>query len=278
MPQMPPLPTSRVTECKPFSRVGLDYLGPLYIKSDKGQSKVWICLFTCFVTRAIHLEIVMDMSTEEFLLCLRRFISQRGTPVQILSDNASQFKAACSVIEKIWYKMLQSEEVQTYVSNSSIKWNFITELAPWMGGFYERLVGLVKRVFRKTLGRRLLTLIQLQTFVKEAEAVVNSRPLVYVGDDVNSNIALTPSHFLTLNPSIGIPESHIDEKDTDFIAHYNSSDRLMNIWKKGQKLLNMFWVIWRNDYLLNLRERTQSKIKTGRVQSHIEPCVGNIVL
>ncbi|XP_060570805.1 uncharacterized protein LOC132729079 [Ruditapes philippinarum] len=141
IPQMPPLPTSRVTECKPFSRVGLDYLGPLYIKSDKGQSKVWICLFTCFVTRAIHLEIVMDMSTEEFLLCLRRFISQRGTPVQILSDNASQFKAACSVIEKIWYKMLQSEEVQTYVSNSSIKWNFITELAPWMGGFYERLVG-----------------------------------------------------------------------------------------------------------------------------------------
>ena len=67
-----------------------------------------------------------------------------------------------------------------------------------MGGFYERLVGLVKKALRKTLGRNLLTLIQLQTLLKEVESVVNSRPLVYVGADINSNVTLTPAHFLSL--------------------------------------------------------------------------------
>ncbi|XP_053380514.1 uncharacterized protein LOC128548907 [Mercenaria mercenaria] len=195
MPPMPSLPPSRVTECRPFSRTGLDYLGPIYVKSNDTPKKVWVCLFTCLVTRAVHLEVVLDMSTEEFLMCLRRFISQRGTPVQLISDNGSHFKAASSILDRIWNRTLHSDEVQTYASNSRITWNFITELAPWMGGYYERLVGIVKKVFRKTLGRRLLTLIQLQTLVKEAEAVVNSRPLVYVGDDVNSSITLTPSHF-----------------------------------------------------------------------------------
>ncbi|XP_053383165.1 uncharacterized protein LOC128549742 [Mercenaria mercenaria] len=147
-----------------------------------------------------------------------------------------------------------------------------------MGGYYERLVGIVKKVFRKTLGRRLLTLIQLQTLVKEAEAVVNSRPFVYVGDDVNSSITLTPSHFLTLNPSTGIPELEADDMDSDFLACYSSSDRLLEIWKKGQKLINMFWQIWRNDYLLSLRERTQTQLKTGRIQSSDQPSIGDIVL
>ncbi len=93
--KMPPMcfyPKTRVTEASPFSRVGLDYMGPLWIKADGKQQKVWICLFTCFVTRAIHLKLVCDMSTSEFLMCFRRFVSQRGTPNEITSDNALQFR------------------------------------------------------------------------------------------------------------------------------------------------------------------------------------------
>ncbi|XP_045201835.2 uncharacterized protein LOC123555228 [Mercenaria mercenaria] len=277
MPPMPPLPKSRVTEAKPFRRTGLDYLGPHFVK-NKTPKKVWICLFTCLVTRAVHLEVVLDMTTEEFLLCFRRFVSQKGAPTQIISDNGSQFKAASSIVDQIWRKTISSEEVQTYVSNARITWIFIIELSPWMGGFYERLVGLVKRVFRKALGRRLLTLIQLQTLVKEAEAVINSRPLVYVGDDVNSSITLTPNHFLTLIPTIGIPESEKDDKDTDFRTKESTKDRLLEIWKKGQKVLNMFWTIWRNDYLLSLRERTQTRLKTGRSHFENHPQEGDIVL
>ena len=84
-----------------------------------------------------------------------------------------------------------------------------------MGGYYERLVGLVKRSLRKSLGRRMLTLVQLQTLLKEAEAVVNSRPLVYLGDDINSYVALTPGHFLSLTPERGVPMMDEDSHDPD---------------------------------------------------------------
>lgn len=177
------------------------------MKTNESRKKVWICLFKCIVTRAIHLEVVHDMSSEEFLLCFRRFIAQRGTPCEIISDNAMQFRASSTVLDRIWNKIQQSDEIMSYVSNAGIKWRFNLELAPWMGGFYERLIGLVKRSLRKTIGRRLLTTVQ--TLLKEIEAVLNSRPLVYVGDDINSNIPITPAHFLALNPKIGIPQIEI---------------------------------------------------------------------
>lgn len=277
MPPMASLPKSRVTKAVPFSKIGLDYLGPLYIRSETGTEKVWVCLFTCMIIRAVHLEVVLDASTEEFLLGLRRFIATRGKPDEILSDNASQFKAASTTLDLVWRNLLRRKEVLNYVSNQGIKWNFIVELAPWMGGFYERLVGIVKRAFRKSIGRNLLTLIQLQTLIKEVEAVLNSRPLVYVGDDINSNISLSPNHFLTLNPNTGIPES-INSDDADYIPSENLSDKLLKIWRKGQKILNAFWSIWREEYLVSLRERTQTKLKTGKIHSPSEPKIGDVVL
>ena len=159
MPPMAPLPRSRVSQSVPFSRTGLDYLGPLYIKTEQDAKKVWVCLFTCMSTRAVHLELVNDMSTSEFLMALCRFIAHRGKPDSILSDNAAHFKAASKLIDVVWTGILKSEEVQSYVANERIKWSFIVELAPWMGGFYERPVGLVKRALRKSLGRRMLTLV-----------------------------------------------------------------------------------------------------------------------
>ncbi|XP_060597240.1 uncharacterized protein LOC132751135 [Ruditapes philippinarum] len=279
--KMPPLcclPRSRVTESVPFSRTGLDCFGPVYLKTTTGdEKKAWVCLLTCLVTRAVHLELFCDMTTEEFLLGYRRFIAQRGTPSHIISDNAKQFKAASLVIDKIWHCILHSHEVQSYSANANIQWKFIIELAPWMGGFYERLVGLVKRSFRKAVGRKRLTIIQAQTLIKEIEAVVNSRPLVYIGDDVNSTIALTPSHFLTLNPKIGIPQVS-DENDSEYLPTESSSEKLLKIWKKGQKLLNKFWQIWKNDYLLSLRERMQTRLKASRIQSPVNPTIGDIVI
>ncbi|XP_053392151.1 uncharacterized protein LOC128554862 [Mercenaria mercenaria] len=168
MPPMPPFQKGRVTEAVAFERTYLGYLGPLYIKTSGEYRKVWVCLFTCLVTRAVHLETVQDMSTEEFLLALRRFIAQRGSPMEINSDNAKQFKLAS----------IKSDDVQTYISNHGIKWNFIVERAPWYGGYWERIVGLVKRSLRKSLGRRSLTDIQLLTVIKEIESVINSRPFL----------------------------------------------------------------------------------------------------
>ena len=195
VPPMPPLPSKRVKESVPFSYSGIDYFGPLYIKTRPSTQKVWVCLFTCLVTRAVHLELMQDMSTEQFLLGLRRFVASHGTPCEIISDNAPQFKLASDVIEKLWSKILREADVISYSTHEKINWRFIVELAPWMGGFYERLIGLVKRSLRKAVGKLCLTHDQLLTVLKEAESIINSRPLVYVGDDINSGVTLTPAHF-----------------------------------------------------------------------------------
>ena len=257
MPSLAPYPKSRLQESVPFSTTGLDYLGPIYVKHNGETVKRWVCSFTCVAIRAIHLELLNDMSTEEFLMAFRRFISVRGTPSEIISDNAMQFKSSSVILNSVWNKISKCEDVQNYVSMAGIKWVFITELAPWMGGFYERLVGIVKRSLCKTLGRKLLTDVQLHTTLKEIEAIVNTRPLVYVGDDVNSTTTLTPSNFLTINPDVGVPEIDYDLNDPEYKPQDCSADKLIKVWKKGQKLLNTLWQIWRDEYLLSLRERTQ---------------------
>jgi hypothetical protein len=216
------------------------------------------------------------MTANSFLMCLKRFIATRGTPVKLISDNAKQFKLSSDII--VWKTAVEDEDVQNYTLNIGIKWTFIVELAPWMGGFYERLIGIVKRALRKTIGRKLLSLEQMTTILKECEAVVNSRPLVYIGSDLKSSIALTPKHFICLNPFTGIPCTECDVNDPDYVPYESNAKKPLIIWKKGQKLLDTFWDIWRNEYLLSLRERMQSKLKSPRIESHFCPSVSDIVL
>ena len=101
MPPMALWPKSRVMKSSPFSFVGLDYLGPLYIKESGKIQKTWVCLFTCLAVRAVHSELARNMSAEQFLLCLRKFIARRGQPTKIVCDNASQFKLAKSTLAKM---------------------------------------------------------------------------------------------------------------------------------------------------------------------------------
>lgn len=120
---------------------------------------------------------------------------------------------------------------------------------------------------------------QLQTVLKEAEAVVNYRPLVYVGDDVNSNIALKQAHFLSLNPKVGIPDTiQNDIDDSNYDSQMSSADRPLTIWKKVLKHPSSFWKIWRDDYLLSLRGRSQNKLNESRVQSPYTAKVGDVMI
>ena len=134
LPPFAPFPTSRV----PFKSTGIDYFGPLYIKTRQGQQKVWICLFTCLVTRGIHLEVTTDMSTEQLLLCLRRFIAIRGTPVGIISDNASQFKAASDMMKQVWQGTVKNEDIQSYVTTKKIKFKIYNRDGSLDGSFFMK--------------------------------------------------------------------------------------------------------------------------------------------
>ena len=220
-----------------------------------------------------------DVTTHQFLLGFRRFIARHGKPDQIISDNAAHFKLASDTIRKVWGQILTEEDTVSYIADENIKWTFTVELAPWMGGFYVTLVGIVKRSLRKAIGKVCLSSEQLLTILKEAEAVINSRPLVYVGDDINSSMTLTPAHFLTLNPKIGLPATTRDETDdVDYNPDISSTEKLLATWKKGLKHLSSFLKIWRDDYLLSLRERHQTKLKQTRVGSQFSARIGDVVL
>ena len=130
------------------------------------------------------------------------------------SDNASQFKLTKETIDKAWLDVQTDPEVQSYVANQNIQWHFITTNAPWMGGYYERLVGLVKRALRKTLGKCKLTQDQLTTVITEIAAVLNTRPLVYLSDDIDDVKVLSPQCFLRINMDIkpGTPEWNFEQE------------------------------------------------------------------
>ena len=83
----PPLPSFRVKEVLAFTYTGVDYAGPLYIKAT-GDTKVWICLYTCCMVRAVHLKVVPDMTTQSFIRCFKRFTARRGVPVKIIWTTA----------------------------------------------------------------------------------------------------------------------------------------------------------------------------------------------
>ena len=102
LPRMPPWPRQRVAESLPFQFIGLDYLGPVFVREGTVMTKMWICLFTCLAIRAVHLEWVRSLSAEHFLLCLRRFMARRGRPELIISDNAAQFKLVKTAIDEQW--------------------------------------------------------------------------------------------------------------------------------------------------------------------------------
>ena len=279
MPKMAPYPRSRIEEPPPFTYTGL---GPLYVKVSQPSAtqKVWLCLFSCLAVRAIHLEVAHDMTAEQFLLCLRRFIATRGKPKQIISDNASQFKVVKSTVGEAWQLSARSPYAQSYLANEGIKWSFITELASWMGGFYERLIGLVKQCLRKSIGRICLTMVHLETVVKELEAVINSRPVVYVGADFSSAFTHTLGDFLSINPKTGVPSLAEEDRqqDPDFHSELSSSQKLLDTWRKGQKHLDMFWELWFNEYVLSLRKRTLKHLKAPRTQSSTQPTKGDVVL
>lgn len=241
-----PLPKERINMTQAFETTGVDFAGPLYIKPH--NTKAYIALFTCAVTRAVHLELVSDLSTDAFLLAFRRFISRRGICGVIYSDNAKTFKRAEQDLKLLW-TLMEAKEIQNLFAEKRISWKYIVERAAWWGGMWERLVRSVKTCLRKVLGRSYLGFEELQTLICEVEAVINSRPLTYLHTDSSEPSPLTPAHFITGQrittlPSYPLRDSSLVKMDA---TQFNKR------WQYRQRLINNFWTRWQKDYLMELR-------------------------
>lgn len=156
------LPASRVTPSLPFSTTGVDYAGPFNLKTWRGRGaktyKAYVALFVCFATKAIHIELVTGLDTQSFLAAFRRFVSRRGKPQQMVSDNGTTFQGASNQINEI-YQFLRdsSDEIMTSLSNDGIKWSFLPVYTPHMGGIYEAAVKSCKYFLKRVLAAALLT-------------------------------------------------------------------------------------------------------------------------
>lgn len=241
--RMAPLPADRIVPAPPFTNVGLDFAGPLYLKDTK--EKAYICLFTCAVTRAIHLELVTNMTTDRFLLALRRVVARRGMCKIIWSDNAKTFKAANKELDKCW-RVLEADETAQALTEKRIQWKFINPKAPWWGGFYERLVKSVKTPLKKVFGKAMLDGEQLSTVLTEIEAQINSRPLTHISAEPDDLDVITPSLILigrNLQPSGPVKATKLREQ---------TSKALTKRFQYNQRLTNGFWQRWNSDYLKSL--------------------------
>ncbi|XP_065902524.1 uncharacterized protein [Dysidea avara] len=268
IPESPPLPQSRTKEGRPFEITGVDFTGALHVKNSGCDSKVYICLFTCGLSRAIHLEVVTDLSTETFLQAFRRFVSRKSLPSVMISDNASTFESAAEELRKLFI----SRELVEALSARGVRWNFIPKRAPWYGGFWERLIGMTKTVARKVLGRSFITLESLQTLVVEIEAVLNDRPLTYQSADITDPEPLTPSHLLYGRRITSLPYA-ITENEELADPTYSTGTRLRDRAQRQEQLLHHFQTRWKREYLTALREAH----KGGGVKEQIVK-VGDIVL
>ena len=128
-PKPPPLPECRVKEVPAFSFTGVDFAGPLLVRATltSPSTKVWISLFTCYVTRAVHLDVVPDQSTLTFIRCLKRFVARRGLPRQFISDNGKTFKAAARYLHTVF----KDGTLQRHLHGIGVTWKFNVERAPW---------------------------------------------------------------------------------------------------------------------------------------------------
>ena len=271
-PPAPPLPAFRVREARPFAHTGVDYAGPLYVRKfvSSTTEKVWVCLYTCCVTRAVHLDIVPDMTAESFIRCFRRFTARRGFPLRMVSDNAKTFKAAARAIAAV----VKSSTISDHLSNVGTKWTFNLERAPWWGGLFERMIQTMKRCLKKVIGNAKLTYDELLTSITEVEMTLNSRPLTYVSSE-DLEEPLTPSHLICGFRVLSMPDPFITLDQNDYTPKV-SSDDLARRLRHLNKVLTDFWKRWRTEYLLELREAHRYRPPAKGIGGRI--CVGDVVL
>lgn len=267
--QMGQLPIERVTPDIVFENVGVDYAGPVYTKYGYVRKptvvKSYICVFISLSVKAVHLELVSDLTSDAFVSALRRFIARRGKPKVIWSDHGTNFVGAKNDLKEL-EQFLQDQKVHTHISEfcttQHIQWRFVPERAPHFGGLWEAAVKSMKYHLKRVTANVKLTFEEYSTVIAQVEACLNSRPLVALPCDGEGIDMLTPGHFLIGRPIESLPDPSFSYRPIS----------LLRRWHLCQHIVRQFWQRWSQEYLTSLRRYAKWHRPTRNI------AVGDIVV
>lgn len=247
--QMASLPENRVTPSRPFTHTGVDFTGYVDIKASKGRgirvTKGYIAVFVCFSTKAIHLELVSDLSTPSFLAAFKRMCARRGVPKHVYSDNGTNFVGASKVLKKEYQAVIATinKDFLDNISNLGVTWHFNAPSWPSAGGLWEAAVKSTKYHLKRIIGEQKLTYEEFYTLLVQIEGCLNSRPLYRLTENLEDGY-LTPGHFLIGAPLISAPLTNSEENIS-----------LTTRWKLIEIMQKSFWKKWSAEYLQQLHAR-----------------------
>ncbi|XP_044014015.1 uncharacterized protein LOC122856410 [Aphidius gifuensis] len=264
------LPKARVNEAIPFTIVGVDFCGPFLVKEKKERNrikvKIYVAVFVCLVIKAVHLEMVSDLTTDCFIAALKRFVARRGYPTDIYSDNGLNFQGANNELIKLQDQLKSNDaqnKLQEFFNTKKIQWHFTPPLSPHFGGLWEAAVKSFKHHFKRVIKPDiLLSQEEFNTLIIEIEAILNSRPLTPISTDPNDFMVLSPGHFL-----IGHALTTIRDHD-----YNNIPMNRLSRWQLIEQIKQEFWQRWHNEYLNEMINRS----KWNKDNNNIE--IGDVVL
>lgn len=257
-PIMGQLPETRVNPSATFERTGVDLAGPFSIRASRIKFekviKVWLALFICLATKAVHIEIVSDLTAENFIAAFTRFASRRSVPKHIYSDNGTNFVGSNRAMREAWDKI--KAETKRQLAIREIKWHFINPYAPETGGLWERNIRSLKEFARKMANIETMVYEEFLTLVCRIEGILNSRPMYPGTGQPGEELALTPQHFLT--QQAWIPST------ADFVSH--SKSPVTKRWIEVRKLVQHFWDKFSHEYLSTLMKTYKWRHPTRNLQ------------
>ena len=247
--KMADLPGSRlVSDEPPFHRCGIDYFGPFEVRHGRSCRKRYGVVFTCFNSRAIHIEIADSLDTSSCIDAIRRFVARRGSPKELYSDNGTNLVGAHRELLKS-VQELDQEQANHFCANINIEWHFNPPSASHFGGVWERQIRTIRKILCALLNEQHMKSCkndeQLRTLMCEIEATINSRPLTRVSDDPDDLDVIRPQDLLLLNHTAACPPGVFNQKDI----------YARRRWRQIQYLADMFWKRWIKEYLPELQRR-----------------------